>query len=710
MGFLDMFRRNSGLHFPAVAPNGVPVEYDMKAVQQLLGLSLEDLWRSQPHLRTVVGFLARNIAQLGLPSFERVSETDRKRSRDSVSAKLLSAPNETMTRYNLIYALVADRALYDIAYWWVTVDADRPSGWRIDPIPPSWVINSGGGSRYSPAWYDVQADKKKAAQRIPASELIVFPGWNPGHPNSGSSPVEALKAILAEQIHAYIYRQQVWQRAGRVGDVLTRPANSPWSEDARTRFARDWKAKWSGDDGPQAGGTPILEDGMTLQKVRFSAHEEEWIEAAKLALATVAQVYYVNPTMIGQLDNANFSNVREFRKMLYGDTLGPELTDIDTRINSFLLPMIGEKPDVYVEFNIEEKLQGNFEEQAQAMSTAIGRPWMMMNEGRALKNMPAVEGGDDPVIPLNVLLGGQASPQDGVTAGGGGVPILSAEDIKQRVDAAAALIRSGFEPEGALAAVGLDPIKHLGLLPVTVQRPQEPENVDQEAVDDIKAAGVHVKARAPQTHDTKTEQVLRSFFNRQRKAVLPAIGAKAGPGWWDAKRWDKELSDDLYALAVQTSKTVASAVLKSIGFKPDVYDVDRTLKFLRAVADSRAGMINSTTRDQLKAALASDDEAKTPAHVFDIAESDRAVEASAALVTTFSSFGSTEAAKQVAGDAATKTWVVTSTRPRASHSSMSGETVGIDETFSNGMDWPGDPAGGADEVAGCQCDVEINIS
>lgn len=44
-----------------------------------------------------------------------------------------------------------------------------------------------------------------------------------------------------------------------------------------------------------------------------------------------------------------------------------------------------------------------------------------------------------------------------------------ADDIAKRATAAGALIRSGFEAAAALVAVGLDPIKHLGRLPVTLQ-------------------------------------------------------------------------------------------------------------------------------------------------------------------------------------------------------------------------------------------------
>ena len=63
---------------------------------------------------------------------------------------------------------------------------------------------------------------------------------------------------------------------------------------------------------------------------------------------------------------------------------------------------------------------------------------------------------------------------------------MSADDLVKLVNAAAALIRSGFDPVDALVTLGLDPIKHLGLLPVTVQKPVEPDGTEDGAlVDDL---------------------------------------------------------------------------------------------------------------------------------------------------------------------------------------------------------------------------------
>lgn len=55
--------------------------------------------------------------------------------------------------------------------------------------------------------------------------------------------------------------------------------------------------------------------------------------------------------------------------------------------------------------------------------------------------------------------------------------------------------------------------------------------------------------------------------------------------------------------------------------------------------------------------------------------------------------------------AITKTWHVNSGNSR--HPQLDGESVGAYEPFSNGLQFPGDPSGGVEEVAGCLCTVSI---
>ncbi|MDD7812616.1 phage portal protein [Mycobacterium sp. CSUR Q5927] len=396
-------------------PEGMSLDDYLKSV---LSQPVEKLWREQPHLRTVVGFISRNIAQLGLHVFERDEEDGRNRLRGTPLNRLLDQPNDDTTTFELIESTVASRCLYDETYWYVGRDLVAPSGLTIRHIPTPWIMSAIGATAFGVEGYRVALPGSSGKWvEIPAEDMIVFRGWNPIDPRSGVSPVHALKAILAEQIHAQVYRDQMWKRGGRVGAYLTRPigappwgSGSPEQPSARSRFITQWEAAYAGDGGSNAGGTPLLEDGMELKQVGFNAKENQYVEAAKLSLQTCAQVYFLNPTMVGLLDNANYSNVREFRRMLYGDNLGPEIERFQQRINRKLVPRLADPENVYVEFNLQAKLSGSFEEQSDFLQRAIGGPYMTRNEGRAKLNMPAVDGGDDLIVPLNVTPNGDQEP------------------------------------------------------------------------------------------------------------------------------------------------------------------------------------------------------------------------------------------------------------------------------------------------------------
>lgn len=383
--------------------NGVPVtiytNHQSSVDEAPAKMPPELLWGTQPHLRTVVDFICRNVAQLGLHTFERSGE-DRVRSRDSVIAALLRQPNPYMTTYELVYDLVGNLALHDRAYWFVY--PNRDGAYEIQPFPAPWV-----SAEYDHLWKPVKyvvAPPNTEGRKVEfsADQVLAFDNWSP-IPGAHSSPVDTLRLVLEEQYHSRKHRVQLWRRSGRVGAYISRPVDAPtWTNTDRQRFYKMFES-FTGDGGSRAGGVPLMEEGMELKSYLFNSADQEWATSIKLSLETVAQVYQVNPTMIGILDNANYSNVKEFNKSLYTNTLGPLIRMIELRLNTFLLPMLGVDPEkFFVEFNINEKLRGSFEEQAAVASSAVGAPYMTRNEMRKLNNLPALDGADDLVTPLNL--------------------------------------------------------------------------------------------------------------------------------------------------------------------------------------------------------------------------------------------------------------------------------------------------------------------
>lgn len=602
------------------------------------------IWRAQGSVRTTVDFLGRNIASLGLHTFRRVSDNDRERLTTHPLARLLARPNPATTPYRLMDGLVRDLAIFDRAYWLKMFTAGTP--WLLR-LPPAAVVPQ--GSWLWPEAFEYNGSKGKKV--FPADQVVHFRGYSPEGDLAGSSPIEALRRVLSEEYEAGRMREQTLRNGARASGYLERPVPQPgqaaWSKEARERFRMQWRAQYTGG-GPEAGGTPILEDGMKFVPAQQSAKDLQYVEVRKLAREEVAAAYFIPPTMVGIMDSATFSNIKEQHKHLYQDTLGPWLTMISQELMLQLLPDFPDSEDVYLEFNLEEKLRGSFEEQAAQLQAATGGPWMTRNEARAMRNLPAIEGGDELIVPLNVIEGGQASPQDSAPLPG--------------------------------AAAG--PLRTLKSGRVRLKKP--------ELTDSQRAASV---------------SLFENFFKRQKAAVLSALGA--GGEWWDGERWDSELADDVYELSRSLSSDLGSKQAEALGFDATSYDVERTREFLKAVAARRAEWVNEATRAQLDDAL----EAEEPdaGAVFDVAIEQRSGSAGGALAATVGAFALTEAGRQLARDRAVKTWRTTSGDPRASHAAMDGETVPIDSTFSNGLDWPGDPAMGPDEVAGCQCTVDVSI-
>lgn len=617
-----------------------------------------ELYRRQHQIRVVVGFLARNIAQLGIHVFRRVSDTDRERQTSHPLAELLARPlpGHKLSRFRLIERLVSDLAIYDNAVW-VKVRPEGEGGRvrGLAPVPVHRVVPE-GESWLGAENYRILGSRGDLV--LPAEQVVHFHGYNPTDPRWGSSPMESLRSILAEEFEANRHRQQMWRNGARTSGFLERPADAPeWSPKARDRFREEFRAVYTGD-GPDAGGVPILEDGMTFKEAGLDSRQAQYIEARKLTREEVAAAYFIPPPLVGILEHATFSNIREQHKQLYQDTLGPWLTALAEDLMLQLLPDLDTDGDAYVEFNIAEKLRGSFEEQAAAASTSTGRPWMTVNETRARNNLPAVDGGDELVVPLNVLVGGQASPRDSAPETSG-------------------------EPKRAGPAT--------------------------------KIGHTAVKARASSDVELQAARILERFFERQGRSVGSLLGAKrAAPSVKasaedvDWSRWSTELTADLARIGALAAGDAGRRALEQMGLDADDYDENDLLAWIWENAEGQAEAVNETSRIQVQQALDDeDDPGEVLGEVLAAWTAHRAVQVAGMHTAHVSGQSTVVQARKHLGPGATKTWTTRSADPRPSHAALNGRTVALDAEFDNGAQWPGDSTLSAEERAHCRCELTI---
>lgn len=625
-------------------------------------MSARELYATQANLHAVVSFLADSVAQLPLKVYTRKGETNRTRDRSSEAALLLYRPNADQTCYEFVYALLVEFLLMGVSTVWLLPDPDSPSGKQLRLIPREWIMESNAETNYAPDVLKVQAMNGYGSFiEIPRSEFVQFRYYSPGNPAGFQAPIASLRQTLMEQVQADKFRTAVWKSGGRFNAYITRPKDvQPWDEGQRERWVKAFREAW-GDGGVNAGKMPLLEDGMEIKPYQFNSKEAQYAETKQLSREDVAAAYHINPNLIWNTGTKTYASAKDNARALYSDCLGPILQMLQQRINAFLLPMIGADPETYVEFDLTEKLKGSFEERASILQSSVGGPWLTRNEARADNNLPPIDGGDELIVPLNVVAGGQASPQDTHMDGKAKQRIVD-EFVKQ------------------------------------IQK---------------KASEIRIKGRSDEEEDAAVEKVLQKFFKRQADSVLPKLGAKAA-SWWDKERWDKELAADLEPVMDTICDAHGKAASRDLGSD---YDTGITRNYLKAMALGRAKATNAVTYDKLKRAKdkydPEDEESASPADVMEKRAETEAPMLGRSLATAVAGWAVLEACQQARRGNFTrmieKEWH-TGSNPRASHAAMDGERVPFDSNFSNGAKWPGDDAIGPDETCNCNCWTEVVIT
>ncbi|TDT31108.1 phage portal protein [Naumannella halotolerans] len=371
----------------------------------------EAFWASQPNLRKVVGYIARNVSTIPLHMYERVSDTDRRRVHDDPVAVALRSPQKRLSPSRFWEAIIADGCLYDR---WAFLVVPGTDGRATDFVHvPAWRLKfkTDELGRVTEVAYwvgDKNLDESLQWKIIPLEAVVFDHGYAPR--TAGLSPVYTLRDVLDEASEAVKWRRQVWDNGTRAPGYLTGGDKMMKDPDKIERL-RNQLAASHGRDGNRSGGLPYLGDLQIHETKIFSPQELQDIQGRQLTGVEVATAFHIAPELIGAREGT-YSNVQAFRQMAYRDNLGPYIKNLEDALNAQLLPP---DSDRYIEANVDVKLRGSFEEQAKVKQAAVGGPWLTRNEARAMENRPPIEGGDELITPLNVVEGGQANPQDSGT-------------------------------------------------------------------------------------------------------------------------------------------------------------------------------------------------------------------------------------------------------------------------------------------------------
>jgi len=308
-----------------------------------------------------------------------------------------------------------------------------------------------------------------------------------------------------------------------------------------------------------------------------------------------------------------------------------------------------------------------------------------------MNNLPAIEGGDELIVPLNVLEGGLASPTDTARDNyNAAEPDFKAFPVCDHWKDCDAWEHTVCEIDDGGIAEALQ---------------EELHTAD---------ADVEIKGRPSEEIEAAYTDVYKRFFERQARSVLSRIAKKDATeaDWWDAVRWTRELADDLEPLTRKETEAKAREIFEALGIDPDLYSVPLTAKYIRTLCESRAQAANEKMYQALLENVESEE--PDPAAIYEEQAPILSERCGRSIAAAALSFAVMEGVQQGINNGAspsqvTKTWRVNSAHPRSSHAAMAGETVPYDQKFSNGAEWPQDPSLPAAEAVNCMCTVDVRV-
>ena len=135
---------------------------------------------------------------------------------------------------------------------------------------------------------------------------------------------------------------------------------------------------------------------MKYTPISIAPEQAQFLETRKFQINEIARIFRVPPHMLADLEKSSFNNIETMSIEFLKYTIEPWLIRWEQEMHRKLLSE-SEKDMVFMKFNVEDLLRGDYASRMQGYATSIQNGWMSVNDIRTLEQMdkiPAEEGGD----------------------------------------------------------------------------------------------------------------------------------------------------------------------------------------------------------------------------------------------------------------------------------------------------------------------------
>lgn len=511
--------------------------------------------------------------------------------------------------------------------------------------------------------------------RYKPDEILFSLSPSPFSPLQGLSPLDAGQRSVDTELQLTEYQSKVLKNGGRIEGVFSFKTER-MTEDQKKAVQNQFKTHYS--EAKNAGKPLVLAGDATYQNLGLTPTEMSYLESKRMTRDDILLLYRIPKPLLAQTDDVNLASAKMAKSIFLSETIKPLLSSLTQKLNEFMVP-----EDLNLTFI--DPTPEDVELELKKIESGLQNSYMTINEARQSQGLDPVSEGNSILVPFSL------TPLEATVAEEPEMP---------------------EEPEEEPEDDDEDDDEQKG-----VKKKEE----TQHPLKDKETRAKYYKnwIKKADKREAQFKRLLNIYWKAQRDRMiekLEAIPKQRRKGLLD-DLWETETevqSAEEWVLPVIRDFLVTSGAetMRLFGTGGE-FSLTSTLQ---ATLSQRAALfartINETTFKRLQQEFAESVEnqenrkqliARIENTYQDISKA-RAATIARTEVVSASQLGVLSGYEQSGLEI--KIWVATPDgNTRDSHAAIDGEEKGLHQPFSNGLQFPGDPTGQAEEVINCRCTI-----
>lgn len=288
-------------------------------------------YKQIPNIYAVINAVSRRVAQLPVKFYRPGGDEEIEAAR---ARALIERPSLGMDKAKLFEAIVINKEIS--GEWLLIKDQEAPRG-----IPRTLKIYP--ASTYEPKYRDgaFVGWEVKPPNRSPFialwDEVVYDRYYNPWDDLRGLSPMTVARTSAETEYSARRYNKVFFDNDASPGKTYT---TDEWLDDASfQRLEQQLINDRMGVD--QSHKALILEGGMKPTTSAFTQKDIQFVEQFRLTLQDICAIYGVDPAIIGHEEMSKYASAKEARRYFWTDKIIPFANSIANTFNAMLFTAAG---------------------------------------------------------------------------------------------------------------------------------------------------------------------------------------------------------------------------------------------------------------------------------------------------------------------------------------------------------------------------------